>query len=328
MLVNSVNLLVYILFLMFVQMVVLKDCSLKDIGFFGFELNLGNYIDLLVNYVWFGVYVIYMIIGVVVLFICYKCIKECVVVIVEQIVNVKIIDFFYEFRYNCLLVIFGMFFMLVFIFMFFMNIVNGFFNQFVVGYFEWMGVVGFVVFIFGIVFLVFWLKLKKIFGKKGFFYLFFVMFIVGELLIYVWFCEGMYDVLWLVYIVIFIKQWGLIFVIGFMWVLVLEVIVYGELKLGKCNVVIINVIMGFFFKIGFIIGGVILLWLLVVYGFNESGVVQSVSVIDGIIMIVVWILIVLVVILMVIMQVYLIFDKYVIDINCQLDEICVQLKKL
>jgi GPH family glycoside/pentoside/hexuronide:cation symporter len=37
----------------------------------------------------------------------------------------------------------------------------------------------------GIAFPVFWPKLKKIFGKKGFFHLFLAMFIVGELLTYV-----------------------------------------------------------------------------------------------------------------------------------------------
>ncbi|SQC48582.1 xyloside transporter [Klebsiella pneumoniae] len=54
-----------------------------------------------------------------------------------------------------------------------------------------------------------------------------------------------------------------------------EVIAYGELKSGKRNAAIINAIMGLFFKIGFTIGGAIPLWLLAVYGFNESGAVQS-----------------------------------------------------
>lgn len=45
MLANSANLLVYTLFPMFVQMAAPKDRSLKDTGFFGLELNLGNYTD-------------------------------------------------------------------------------------------------------------------------------------------------------------------------------------------------------------------------------------------------------------------------------------------
>ncbi len=45
MLANSANLLVYTLFPMFVQMAAPKDRSLKDTGFFGLELNLGNYTE-------------------------------------------------------------------------------------------------------------------------------------------------------------------------------------------------------------------------------------------------------------------------------------------
>jgi GPH family glycoside/pentoside/hexuronide:cation symporter len=45
MLANSANLLVYTLFPMFVQMASPKDRSLKDTGFFGLKLNMGNYTD-------------------------------------------------------------------------------------------------------------------------------------------------------------------------------------------------------------------------------------------------------------------------------------------
>ena len=92
MLANSANLLVYTLFPMFVQMAAPKDRSLKDTGFFGLELNLGNYTDPSANYARFGVYAIYMIIGAVALFICYKCTKERVVATAEQTANVKTTD--------------------------------------------------------------------------------------------------------------------------------------------------------------------------------------------------------------------------------------------
>ena len=293
MLANSANLLVYTLFPMFVQMASPKDRSLKDTGFFGIELNLGNY----------------------------KFTKERVVATAEQTANVKTTDLFLELKHNRPLVILGLFFMLAFTFMFFMNTVNGFFNQYVVGHSEWMGAVGLVASIPGIAFPIFWPKLKKIFGKKGFFHIFLAMFIVGELLTYVWSREGMHDALWLAYIATFIKQWGLTSATGFMWALVPEVIAYGELKSGKRNAAIINAIMGLFFKIGFTIGGAIPLWLLAVYGFNETGAQQSASAIDGIIMTAVWIPIALAIISMIIIQVYPISDKNVNDINRQLDEI-------
>lgn len=261
-----------------------------------------------------------MIIGAVALFICYKCTKERVVATAEQTANVKTTDLFHELRHNRPLVILGMFFMLAFTFMFFMNTVNGFFNQFVVGHSEWMGAVGLVASIPGIAFPVFWPKLKKSLVKR----------LLPSVPRHVHrrrtadlrlVREGMHDALWLAYIATFIKQWGLTSATGFMWALVPEVIAYGELKSGKRNAAIINAIMGLFFKIGFTIGGAIPLWLLAVYGFNESGAVQSASAIDGIIMTAVWIPIALAAISMVIMQVYPISDKHVTDINRQLDEI-------
>ena len=321
MLANSANLLVYTLFPMFVQMAAPKDRSIKDTGFFGLKLELGNYTDPSASYAWFGVYSVYMIVGAAALFLCYKLTKERVVATVEQSANVKATDLFLELKNNRPLVILGVFFMLAFTFMFFMNTVNGFFNQFVVGHSEWMGAVGLVASIPGILFPVFWPRLKKIFGKKGFFHLFLGMFIVGELLTYIWSLDGMHDELWLAYIATFIKQWGLTSATGFMWALVPEVIAYGELKSGKRNAAIINAIMGLFFKVGFTLGGAIPLWLLAAYGFNEVAAQQDANAIAGINMTAIWIPIALAFVSMIVIQCYPISDKNITDINRQLDEI-------
>ena len=321
MLANSANLLVYTLFPMFVQMAAPKDRSIKDTGFFGLKLELGNYTDPSASYAWFGVYSVYMIVGAAALFLCYKLTKERVVATVEQSANVKATDLFLELKNNRPLVILGVFFMLAFTFMFFMNTVNGFFNQFVVGHSEWMGAVGLVASIPGILFPIFWPRLKKILGKKGFFHLFLGMFIVGELLTYIWSLDGMHDELWLAYIATFIKQWGLTSATGFMWALVPEVIAYGELKSGKRNAAIINAIMGLFFKVGFTLGGAIPLWLLAAYGFNEVAAQQDANAIAGINMTAIWIPIALAFVSMIIIQCYPISDKNITDINRQLDEI-------
>lgn len=321
MLANSANLLVYTLFPMFVQMAAPKDRSIKDTGFFGLELELGNYTDPSASYAWFGVYSVYMIVGAVALFLCYKLTKERVVATAEQSANVKATDLFLELKNNRPLVILGIFFMLAFTFMFFMNTVNGFFNQFVVGHSEWMGAVGLVASIPGILFPAFWPRLKKVFGKKGFFHLFLGMFIVGEFLTYIWSLDGMHDALWLAYIATFIKQWGLTSATGFMWALVPEVIAYGELKSGKRNAAIINAIMGLFFKIGFTLGGAVPLWLLAAYGFNETGAQQDANAIAGINMTAIWIPIALAFVSMIIIQLYPISDKNITDINRRLDEI-------
>lgn len=326
MLANGANLLVYTLFPMFVQMAAPKGRSLKDTGFFGLKLNMGTYTDASAGHAWFSVYLVYMVIGAVALFLCYKLTRERVVATAEQSAEVKTTDLFVELKNNRPLVILGLFFMLAFTFMFFMNTVNGFFNQYVVGHSEWMGAVGLIASIPGIAFPVFWPKLKKIFGKKGFFHLFIGMFIVGEILTWVWSLNGMHDALWLAYVSTFIKQWGLTSATGFMWALVPEVVSYGELKSGKRNAAIINAIMGLFFKIGFTLGGAVPLWFLAAFGFNEKSATQHVHALSGINLTAIWIPVVLAVISMVIMQLYPISDKDVENINTQLDAKRAELK--
>lgn len=326
MLANGANLLVYTLFPMFVQMAAPKGRSLKDTGFFGLKLNMGTYTDASAGHAWFSVYLVYMVIGAVALFLCYKLTRERVVATAEQSAEVKTTDLFVELKNNRPLVILGLFFMLAFTFMFFMNTVNGFFNQYVVGHSEWMGAVGLIASIPGIAFPVFWPKLKKIFGKKGFFHLFIGMFIVGEILTWVWSLNGMHDALWLAYVSTFIKQWGLTSATGFMWALVPEVVSYGELKSGKRNAAIINAIMGLFFKIGFTLGGAVPLWFLAAFGFNETSATQHVHALSGINLTAIWIPVVLAVISMVIMQLYPISDQDVENINTQLDAKRAELK--
>jgi GPH family glycoside/pentoside/hexuronide:cation symporter len=117
MLANSANLLVYTLFPMFVQMAAPKIAASR-IRVFWPSAQSGNYTDPSANYAWFGVYSIYMVIGAVALFLCYKLTKERVVATAEQTANVKTTDLFLELKNNRPLVILGLFFMLAFTFMF------------------------------------------------------------------------------------------------------------------------------------------------------------------------------------------------------------------
>lgn len=316
---NVANLLVYTLFPMFVQMVAPKDRSLKDTGLFGLKLNMGTYTDPSADHAWFGVYAVYMIIGAIALFLCYKLTKERVVANAEQSAQVKVYDFFVEFKNNKPLIVLGVFFMLAFTFMFFMNTVNGFFYQYTVDHSDWMGAVGLIASIPGIAFTVFWPKLKKTFGKKGFFHLFLGMFVIGEILTWVWSLDSMHDQLWLAYVSTFIKQWGLSSATGFMWALVPEVVSYGELKSGKRNAAIINAIMGLFFKVGFTLGGAVPLWFLAAYGFNGDAERQTSDALSGINMTAIWIPAVLAIVSMIVMQFYPLSDKDVDNINKQLD---------
>nr|WP_307784752.1 MFS transporter [Neobacillus cucumis] len=319
MLANIANLLVYTLFPMFVQMAAPKDRSMKDTGFFGLKIKMGTYTDPTAGNAWFWVYMVYMVLGAVALFLCYRLTKEHVVATAEQSAKVRTFDLFIELRNNKPLVILGIFFMLAFTFMFFMNTVNGFFNQYTVHHSDWMGAIGLIASIPGIAFPVFWPRLRKIFGKKGFFHLFLGMFVVGEILTWVWSLEGMHDSLWLAYVSTFIKQWGLTSATGFMWALVPEIVSYGEMKSGKRNAAIINAIMGLFFKIGFTLGGAVPLWFLAAYGFNGNADKPTAIALSGINITAIWIPAALAIVSMIVMALYPLSDKDVEDINKKLD---------
>ncbi|MDR1728716.1 MAG: MFS transporter [Acidobacteriota bacterium] len=319
MLANGANLLVYTLFPMFVQMAAPSDRSLKDTGLFGLKLNLGNYTASDAGDAWFNVYAVYMVLGFVALMASYFTVKERVVATAEQTSEVKYSDLFAELKNNRPLRILGLFFLVAFTFMFFGNTVFGFFAQYNVNHSEWMGAIGLVASVPGIVFPVFWPRLRNIFGKKGFFYFFLGMFIVGTLLLWVWSWPSMHDRLWLGYIARFIHQWGLSSATGFMWALVPEVVSYGELRSGKRESGVVNAIMGLFFKLGMAVGGAIPGFINGWFGFDGDAKTQSAKALLGINLSMVWFPVVLALLAMYIMSKYPLSEADVDDINRQLD---------
>jgi GPH family glycoside/pentoside/hexuronide:cation symporter len=321
MLANTANLLVYTLFPMFVQMAAPLHRTLNDTGLFGLKLTMGNYADPSARWAWFGVYLIYAILGAIAYAICYLMTKERVVASEEQTAQVKISDFFLEFRGNRPLAILGTFFALAFTFMFFMNTVNTFFMQYVVEHSPWMGAIGLLGSIPGIIFPVFWPKFKNILGKRGFFIFFLLMFIVGEILTWVWSMPNFHDNLFLGYASYFVKQWGLTSATGFMWALVPEVVSYGEWKHGKRNAAIVNALMSTFFKIGLFLGGFVPLTVLAAFHFDEKATTQSAQALSGINIAFIWIPLILAVVTAVVMYFYPLTDKDVDEMNAELDVI-------
>lgn len=326
MLANTANLLVYTLFPMFVQMAAPLHRQLTDTGLFGLKLTMGNYTAPSARHAWFSVYLVYAILGAVAYFICYRMTKERVVATEAQTAQVKFSDFFTEFKGNKPLAILGSFFALAFTFMFFMNTVNGFFMQFTVEHSPWMGAIGLIGSIPGILFPVFWPKFKNILGKRGFFIFFLGMFIVGELLTWLWSMPGMHDSLFLGYASYFIKQWGLTSATGFMWALVPEVVSYGEWKHGKRNAAIVNALMSTFFKIGFTLGGAVPLMMLGAFHFNETATTQSARALSGINITFIWIPLIFAAIAMILMFFYPLTDKNVDEMNAELDVIRANIK--
>jgi Na+/melibiose symporter-like transporter len=100
--------------------------------------------------------------------------------------------------------------------------------------------------------------IKRKVGKKGMFYIFLSVAIVGMAILYVISRMGaIKDNITLVYIAQFIKSTGVIVATGYMWALIPEVISYGEYTSGRRISGIVNALTGIFFKAGMALGGVI-----------------------------------------------------------------------
>ena len=107
--------------------------------------------------------------------------------------------------------------------------------------------------------------LRRLFGKKGLFFAFAAVAVVGMAALYIMSRVGrIEDNLWLIYVAQFVKATGIIVATGYMWALVPEVITYSEHRTGRRVSGIVNAIMGVFFRMGMAIGrivpGLVLAW--------------------------------------------------------------------
>lgn len=266
------------------------------------------------------VFGIYMVLGAVLLFFTYKGTKERVLPSEEATEQVKYTDLFAEFGRNKALRVLGMFFLIGFTFMFFGNTAWPFFMQYSFGgghsQQALMASIGLIGSIPGIALVSLWPKLRKTLGKKGFFYAFLTIFIIGTLFLWAWSMN--YDNIWLGYVGRFLMQWGLTSATGFMWALVPEVVSYGEYTSGKRVAGIINAIMGLFFKIGLALGGIIPLYIMSLTHFDAKLKVQSASGLLGIQISMIWLPIAFAIIAMVVISRYPLTDAYVEKMNAEL----------
>ncbi len=107
--------------------------------------------------------------------------------------------------------------------------------------------------------------LRRALGKKGLFYVFGAVAVVGMAALYVLSCVGRIEdhVGW-VYAAQFVKATGIIVSTGYMWALVPEVIAHSERLTGRRVSGVINAIVGVFFRAGMALGnvaaGLVLSW--------------------------------------------------------------------
>ena len=233
---------------------------------------------------WFITMTIFALAGLVLLIFCFSQCKERVVMDQKESANVKVSDLWMEFGRNKPLRVVAFFFITAFAMMSVSNAADAYFMTFNVGatpllttLFMWLGTIP------AFIFMPLVPAIKRKIGKKGMFYLFLGVAIVGMALMYTFVSIPATKTNFvLLCIAQFVKSTGIITATGYMWALVPEVIAYGEYTTGKRIAGIVNALTGIFFKAGMALGGVVPGLVLAWVGFNADATTQTPLALQGI----------------------------------------------
>ena len=162
--------------------------------------------------------------------------------------------------------------------------------------------------------------IKRKIGKKGMFYLFLGTAIVGMAMMYVFVQVEALKRFDLLCIAQFVKSTGIIVATGYMWVLVPEVVSYGEYTSGRRIAGIVNALTGIFFKAGMALGGVVPGLVLAWVGFNAELPKQTALAEQGILWLVCVIPAILLLLAMFIISKYELSDEVIDKINREIEQ--------
>ena len=226
---------------------------------------------------WFITMTIFALAGLALLIFCFSQTKEKVVMDEKESANVKISDLWMEFVRNKPLRVLAFFFITAFAMMSVGNAADSYFMSYNIGatplmttIFMWLGTIP------AFIFMPLVPAIKRKIGKKGMFYLFLGVAILGMLMMYVFVSiPALKSQFWLLCIAQFIKNTGVVVATGYMWALVPEVVSYGEYTTGRRIAGIVNALTGIFFKAGMALGGVVPGLVLAWVGFNANNSVQT-----------------------------------------------------
>ena len=226
---------------------------------------------------WFITMTIFALVGLLLLFFCFSQCKERVVMDQKESANVKVSDLWMEFVRNKPLRVVAFFFITAFAMMSVGNAADAYFMSYNVGatpllttLFMWLGTIP------AFIFMPLVPAIKRKIGKKGMFYLFLGVAILGMAMMYTFVSiPATKNNFFLLCLAQFVKSTGIITATGYMWALVPEVISYGEYTSGKRIAGIVNALTGIFFKAGMALGGVVPGLVLAWVGFNADAVKQT-----------------------------------------------------
>ena len=270
---------------------------------------------------WFITYAIFAVVGLALLFFCFSQCKERVVMDQKESAKVKVSDLWMEFARNKPLRIVAFFFITAFAMMSVSNAADAYFMSYNVEatpllttLFMWLGTIP------AFIFMPLVPAIKRKIGKKGMFYLFLGVAILGMALMYTFVSiPATKSNFVLLCIAQFVKSTGIITATGYMWALVPEVIAYGEYTSGKRIAGIVNALTGIFFKAGMALGGVVPGLVLAWVGFNADAAQQTPLALQGILWLVCVIPAVLLLLAIFIISKYDLSDERMDEINKEIE---------
>jgi GPH family glycoside/pentoside/hexuronide:cation symporter len=270
---------------------------------------------------WFITMTIFALVGLALLFFCFSQCKERVVMDQKEAANVKVSDLWMEFVRNKPLRVLAFFFITAFAMMSVSNAADAYFMSYNVEatpllttLFMWLGTIP------AFIFMPLVPAIKRKIGKKGMFYLFLGIAIVGMALMYTFVSiPATKSNFVLLCIAQFVKSTGIITATGYMWALVPEVIAYGEYTTGKRISGIVNALTGIFFKAGMALGGVVPGLVLALVGFNADADVQTPLALQGILWLVCVIPAILLLLAIFIISKYELTDEKMDQINMEIE---------
>ena len=271
---------------------------------------------------WFITMTIFALAGLVLLIFCFSQTKEKVVMDEKESANVKVSDLWMEFVRNKPLRVLAFFFITAFAMMSVGNAADSYFMSYNIGatplmttIFMWLGTIP------AFIFMPLVPAIKRRIGKKGMFFLFLGVAILGMLMMYTFVSiPALKQHFVLLCIAQFIKNTGVVVATGYMWALVPEVVSYGEYTTGRRIAGIVNALTGIFFKAGMALGGVIPGLVLAWVGFNAEKSVQTPLAEQGILWLVCVIPAILLAVAMWIISKYELSDEKMDEINKAITE--------
>ncbi|MCR4823915.1 MAG: MFS transporter [Bacteroidales bacterium] len=271
---------------------------------------------------WFITMTLFALAGLVLLFFCFSQCKEKVVMDEKEAANVKVSDLWMEFVRNKPLRVVAFFFVTAFAMMSVSNAADSYFMTVNVGatpllttLFMWLGTIP------AFIFMPLVPAIKRKIGKKGMFYLFLGVAILGMALMYTFVSiPATKSNFVLLCIAQFIKSSGIITATGYMWALIPEVIAFGEYTTGRRIAGIVNALTGIFFKAGMALGGVVPGLVLAWVGYNSEAAHQTPLAEQGILWLVCVIPAILLVLAMFIISKYELSDEKMDEINLAIEQ--------